>query len=99
MRDKAVDEIGGILFPHAQQVILTAPRQSRAASPEALRELWRFLFSIDLVARVKAPIFDPGSPLYNVPAAGVLFALGLVLRTWRPLAVFVAVARFGAYSL
>ena len=30
--------------------------------------------------------------VYNVPAAGVLFALGLVLRSWRPLAVFVAVA-------
>jgi H+/Cl- antiporter ClcA len=30
--------------------------------------------------------------VYNVPAAGVLFALGMVLRTWRPLAVFVAVA-------
>lgn len=39
MRDKALDEIGGILFPRAQQVILTAPRQSRAASPEALRTL------------------------------------------------------------
>lgn len=30
--------------------------------------------------------------VYNVPAAGVLFALGIVLRTWRPLAVFVAIA-------
>jgi H+/Cl- antiporter ClcA len=30
--------------------------------------------------------------VYNVPAAGVLFALGIVLHTWRPFAVFVAVA-------
>jgi H+/Cl- antiporter ClcA len=30
--------------------------------------------------------------VYNVPAAGVLFALGIVLHSWRPLAVFVAVA-------
>jgi H+/Cl- antiporter ClcA len=30
--------------------------------------------------------------VYNVPAAGVLFALGVVLRSWRPLAVLVAVA-------
>jgi dihydrofolate synthase/folylpolyglutamate synthase len=36
MRDKALEEIGGILFPRARQVILTAPRQARAASPEAL---------------------------------------------------------------
>ena len=30
--------------------------------------------------------------VYNVPAAGVLFALGIVLRSWRPLPVLVAVA-------
>jgi H+/Cl- antiporter ClcA len=30
--------------------------------------------------------------VYNVPLAGVLFALGIVLRTRRPLAVFTAVA-------
>jgi dihydrofolate synthase/folylpolyglutamate synthase len=38
MRDKAVAEIGGILFPRAQQVILTAPHQPRAFSPLAMRE-------------------------------------------------------------
>ena len=36
MRDKAVAEIGGILFPRAWQLISTAPRQSRALAPEAL---------------------------------------------------------------
>jgi H+/Cl- antiporter ClcA len=30
--------------------------------------------------------------VYNVPAAGAVFALGIVLRSWRPIAVFVAVA-------
>jgi H+/Cl- antiporter ClcA len=30
--------------------------------------------------------------VYNVPAAGVLFALGIVLKSWRPLAVLVAIA-------
>ena len=39
MRDKAVAEMGGILFPHAQEVILTAPRQARAVTPETLREI------------------------------------------------------------
>ena len=39
MRDKAVAEMAGILFPLAQQVIVTAPRQTRALSPEAMREL------------------------------------------------------------
>jgi dihydrofolate synthase / folylpolyglutamate synthase len=39
MRDKAIDEVAGILFPLAEQVILTAPQQPRAASPDAMREL------------------------------------------------------------
>lgn len=39
MRDKAVDEISGILFPRARQVIVTAPKQSRALAPEALLEM------------------------------------------------------------
>ena len=39
MRDKAIDEIAGILFPRARQVIVTAPRQARALAPEAFFEL------------------------------------------------------------
>jgi dihydrofolate synthase/folylpolyglutamate synthase len=39
MRDKAVTEIGGILFPHVDHLILTAPANSRALRPEALRDL------------------------------------------------------------
>ena len=39
MRDKAVEEIAGILFPHAAEVIATAPKQSRAVDPETVREL------------------------------------------------------------
>jgi dihydrofolate synthase/folylpolyglutamate synthase len=38
MRDKAIAEIGGILFPRASEVILTAPRQARAFTPVAMRE-------------------------------------------------------------
>ena len=37
MRDKAAAEIAAILFPLAWQVIVTAPRQSRALAPESLR--------------------------------------------------------------
>jgi dihydrofolate synthase/folylpolyglutamate synthase len=39
MRDKAVGEVAGILFPLAQQLILTAPTNPRAATPEELRSL------------------------------------------------------------
>ena len=36
MRDKAVEEIAGILFPRASHVIVTTPRQARALAPEVL---------------------------------------------------------------
>ncbi len=39
MRDKAVEEVCGILFPRARQVIATAPDQPRALHPEAIRNL------------------------------------------------------------
>ena len=39
MRDKAVEEVCGILFPHAQQVIATAPDQPRTLHPQAIRDL------------------------------------------------------------
>ena len=39
MRDKAVDEIAGTLFPQADTVILTQPRQPRAISAVSLQEM------------------------------------------------------------
>jgi dihydrofolate synthase / folylpolyglutamate synthase len=39
MRDKAVDEIAGILFPLASELVLTAPDNARALRPEALYEI------------------------------------------------------------
>ncbi len=39
MRDKAVDEIAGILFPLAGEVIFTQPKISRAISAEQLAEI------------------------------------------------------------
>jgi dihydrofolate synthase/folylpolyglutamate synthase len=39
MRDKAVEEIAGILFPLAHELIFTAPRFARALRPEALVEI------------------------------------------------------------
>jgi dihydrofolate synthase/folylpolyglutamate synthase len=37
MRDKAVEEMTGILFPHADEIIATAPRQSRAVDPATIQ--------------------------------------------------------------
>lgn len=39
MRDKAVEEVCGILFPRAQEVIATAPQQPRALNPDAIRKV------------------------------------------------------------
>ncbi len=39
MRDKAVDEIAGLLFPHAYRVLFTQPRQSRAISADVLARM------------------------------------------------------------
>jgi dihydrofolate synthase / folylpolyglutamate synthase len=39
LRDKAVDEIAGILFPHAAEVVFTEPRTSRAISAAQLAEI------------------------------------------------------------
>jgi dihydrofolate synthase / folylpolyglutamate synthase len=39
MRDKAVDEVAGILFPLAEEVFLTCVSQSRAVSSRALADL------------------------------------------------------------
>ena len=39
MRDKSVEEIGGILFPLAAELIFTAPANARALRPEALAEI------------------------------------------------------------
>jgi dihydrofolate synthase/folylpolyglutamate synthase len=39
LRDKAVDEVAGLLFPHAAEVIFTAPRTARAVSAAQLAEI------------------------------------------------------------
>ena len=55
-----------------------------ATSPLATRELWRFLFGVDLVATVHAFIFDPASPLFlqvaDPRSLGVTLSDGLWLR-------------------
>jgi len=38
MRDKAIDEVAGVLFPVATELVLTAPETSRALRPDALAE-------------------------------------------------------------
>lgn len=74
MRDKAVDEIAGLLFPRADSVILTEPRQPRAISAPLLGEITGHLAVHSTVVR------DPGEALERaLGMAGpddVIFATG-----------------------
>jgi dihydrofolate synthase/folylpolyglutamate synthase len=87
MRDKSVAEIGGILFPLAQELIVTAPRQARALAPEAVLELAdhpyaRTAPSIDdalAMVRGAAPedaVFITGSLFLVAEARALLCAAG-----------------------
>lgn len=86
MRDKAVDEVAGLLFPLAETVTLTQPRQSRAISAPLLAEITAGL------ARRATTIPDPAEALDRVLAAaapgdvvfvtGSLFLVGDLRRYW-----------------
>ncbi len=71
MRDKAIDEIGGILFPHAQQVIVTAPHQARALAPESIRQV---VEHPDL--RTAANLRDALAMVRDATAEDVIFITG-----------------------
>jgi dihydrofolate synthase/folylpolyglutamate synthase len=71
MRDKAIDEISGILFPRARQVIVTAPRQSRAMAPEALSGM---VDHPDL--RTAATLEDAIALVRDAPSDEVIFITG-----------------------
>lgn len=59
VRDKAVDEIAGLLFPRAEAVILTEPRQPRAISVALLSEMTSHL------AKKFAVVPDPAEALQH----------------------------------
>lgn len=87
MRDKAVDEIAGLLFPAVDFVILTEPRQPRAISAPLLAEMTSHLARQSTVAR------DPGEALERaiemagpedaVFATGSLYLVGDLRTYWR----------------
>jgi dihydrofolate synthase / folylpolyglutamate synthase len=71
MRDKAVEEVTGLLFPLAHKIILTAPDNPRALRPESLQEHYpeavvapSLASAIEIARREAAPedaIFITGS--------------------------------------
>jgi dihydrofolate synthase/folylpolyglutamate synthase len=87
MRDKAVDEIAGLLFPAAHSVIFTEPLQSRAISAPLLAEMTAHL------ARESQIVREPGEALERaiemaapddaVFATGSLYLVGDLRTYWR----------------
>jgi dihydrofolate synthase / folylpolyglutamate synthase len=86
MRDKAVDEIAGLLFPKADFVILTQPLQPRAISAPLLAEMTGHL------ARSSVVVPDPGEALEHaldvsapndvIFATGSLYLVGDLRSYW-----------------
>lgn len=72
MRDKAVEEIAGILFPRAERIVVTAPESQRALRPEMLAEA----FPGTPIAAAR----DFGEALelakQDLPADGAIFVTG-----------------------
>ncbi len=65
-------------IPHGEVRVLDAI----ATSPRATRELWRFVFGIDLVTKVRQNLFDPGSPLFLMVEDARRLHLGLSDGLW-----------------
>jgi dihydrofolate synthase / folylpolyglutamate synthase len=86
MREKAVDEISGLLFPNATAVILTEPHQPRAISAPLLAEITSHDAKETIVIR------DPGEALETaleragpqdaVFATGSLYLVGELRSYW-----------------
>jgi dihydrofolate synthase/folylpolyglutamate synthase len=87
VRDKAVDEIAGLLFPRAEKVILTAPRQPRAISAEVLAEMTGHLAASFIVERnpqvALERALELASPEDAVFATGSLYLVGEWEAYWR----------------
>ena len=79
MRDKAVEEITGILFPHFSKVIVTAPDQPRALAPETYADFVSHpaLTTAPNLQAALAQVTDPGATAF---VSGSLFLVSEALR-------------------
>jgi dihydrofolate synthase / folylpolyglutamate synthase len=86
MRDKAVDEIAGLLFPRAEAVLLTEPRQPRAVSAPLLAEMTSHHAKRSLIVRDPAEALETAIKLAGtknaVFASGSLYLVGDLRAYW-----------------
>jgi dihydrofolate synthase / folylpolyglutamate synthase len=87
MRDKAVDEIAGLLFPRADFVILTEPLQPRAISAPLLAEVTAHLAKQSTIMREPAAALERAiemaAPDDAVFATGSLYLVGDLRAYWH----------------
>jgi dihydrofolate synthase/folylpolyglutamate synthase len=86
MRDKAVDEIAGLLFPRASAVIFTTPAQSRAISAPLLAEMTahhsRRAEVVPDPVQALARALELAAPEDVIFITGSLYLVGELRREW-----------------
>jgi dihydrofolate synthase / folylpolyglutamate synthase len=86
MRDKAVDEIAGLLFPRASTVILTAPAQSRSISAPQLAEMTahhaRRAEAVPVPAKALERALELAAPEDVIFITGSLYLVGELRAAW-----------------
>jgi dihydrofolate synthase / folylpolyglutamate synthase len=87
LRDKAVDEVAGLLFPHAAEVIFTAPRTLRAVSATQLAEIAghhaaRFSVSPDAERAFEYALAE-AAPEDAIFITGSLYLVGQLRQYWK----------------
>jgi dihydrofolate synthase/folylpolyglutamate synthase len=87
LRDKAVDEIAGVLFPHAAEVVFTEPRTSRAISASQLSEIAGHHASRSTVIPDAEQALDyvlsKAAPQDAVFVTGSLYLVGQLRQYWK----------------
>ncbi len=87
LRDKAVDEIAGILFPRAAKVIFTQPRTSRAISAEQLADITAHHAAHSVIIPEAEQAFeqtlDAAAPGDTIFITGSLYLVGQLRHYWK----------------
>jgi dihydrofolate synthase / folylpolyglutamate synthase len=87
LRDKAVDEIAGVLFPRAAEVVFTEPRTSRAISASQLSEIAAHHAARSSVMADAEQALDyllsKAAPQDAVFVTGSLYLVGQLRHYWK----------------
>jgi dihydrofolate synthase/folylpolyglutamate synthase len=87
LRDKAVDEIAGVLFPRAAEVVFSEPRTSRAISASQLSEIAAHHAAHSSVIAVAEQALDyllsKAAPQDAVFVTGSLYLVGQLRHYWK----------------